>query len=293
MNRKTLATLLSVLVVTGCTLNRSDLRRETMFQTRIGGNGKVIEPKRCGLQVAIVSRPLRDADLNAVWRVADQQMINAEAHHALEVNGLRIGLITGDLPAEVDSIIKAPPPHKVEPAEFMLPDGEHAMINLCEATPMVSLLLNRQDQAVGKDYTDASGWLRVTANQEGASGVTLRFVPEIHHGPMQHSFGAVPNGGNYSPQQFMVKDSQQEETLRELAATLTLQPGQVAVVGGRPEADRSLGSFLFNQPEVHSDRLSQKVVLIWASRTTAAAAEVPKGLVPVDPPDMAAKKENR
>ena len=37
-----------------------------------------------------------------------------------------------------------------------------------------------------------------------------RAVPEIHHGPIQHSFGAIPNAGSYSPQQFMLKDGQQD-----------------------------------------------------------------------------------
>ena len=122
----------------------------------------------------------------------------------------------------------------------------------------------------------------MTAKQEGPTGVTLRFVPEIHHGPIQHGFGAVPNGGSMAPQRFMVKDGQEEETLRELAATLTLQPGQVAVLGCRPDKQRSLGTFLFTQPEVNSDRLLQKVLLIWASRTSQGLPT----LEPVDPPDM-------
>ncbi|HMB06769.1 MAG TPA: hypothetical protein VKP69_23905 [Isosphaeraceae bacterium] len=293
MDLKPLALVLAVLVVAGCTRNRAALRREALY-TRIGGGGQIIEPRRCLLQVAILTRPLRDEDLNAVWRVADPQVIPTEVRHALEVNGVRIGLITGDLPAAVEAILKAPSPHKVEPTEFILPDGAPAMVNLCESTPTASLLLNRRDRAFGKDYQDASGWLRVTANQEGPSGVALRFVPEIHHGPIQHSFGAVPNAGSYSPQQFMLKDGQQEETLRELAASLTLEPGQAAVLGGPSEHDRSLGSFLFTQPEVQSDRLNQKIVLIWAARGTlgapGAGPEAPAGLVPVDPPEMAAAK---
>ena len=142
------------------------------------------------------------------------------------------------------------------------------MLSLSESAPTASLLLCSENRAYGKDYQDASGWCRVTAKQEGPSGVTLRFVPEIHHGPIQHGFGAVPNGGSMAPQRFMVRDGQEEDTLRELAATLTLQPGQVAVLGCRPDKQRSLGTFLFTQPEVNSDRLLQKVLLIWASRTT-------------------------
>ena len=243
MNGKSLTLVLAMMAVAGCTLNRTGLRRETFLPWIIGGSdGQIIEPKRCKLQVAIVSRPMRDEAINGtVWSVVDEQTIPPETRRMLEANGLRVGLITGDLPAEVEAILKAPPPHKVEPAQFHLPDGDHTLISLCESTPQASLLLSRQGRAFGKDYSDASGWLRVTASFEGATDVKLRLVPEIHHGPVQHVFGAVPNPGTYSPQQFMLKDGQQEETLRELAATLTLQPGQVAVIGCRAEGAQTSG----------------------------------------------------
>lgn len=297
MNRKTVALVLAVLAVAGCTLNRSERPRETVMT--VGGNGRVIEPKRCGLQVAILSRTLRDKGLNAVWSEADVQAVPAEARRALEANGLRIGLISGDLPAQTDAILKAPPPRQVDPSNFDLPDGTHAMISLCESMPTASLLLSREGRAFGKDYHDASGWLRVTATQEGETGVALRFVPEIHHGPVQTSFNALPNAGNLAPQEFMREVGQQKDCLRDLSATLTVQPGQVIVVGGPAEPDRSLGSFLFTRPEANSDQLNQKIVLIWASRTSVGAGagepggapSAPKGLLPVDPPEMAAKGE--
>lgn len=288
MNRNPLALALTLMAVAGCTLNRVDLRRDALVP-RIGGGGQVIEPKRVALQVAILSRPIRDDAINsAVWSVADEQMIPPEARRMLEANGLRVGLITGELPAEVEKVLKAPAPHKVEPAQFDFPDGGFALISLCESTPQASLLLSREGRAFGKDYADASGWLRVTAGFEGAHDVTLRLVPEIHHGPIQHAFGALPNAGTLAPRQFMLKDGQQEETLRELAATLTLEPGQVAVIGCRPEGARSLGAFLFTHPEPNSDRLLQKLVLIWASRSSLGLAgaphRAPADLEPVEPP---------
>src|SRR4051812_27922595 len=282
MNPRTVAFLLAVLAVAGCTLNKSELRRDNLL-TRLGAGGQVIEPRRCALQVAILSRPLRDQALDAgLWNVADEQAVVPEVRRALEANGLRVGLITGGLPAEVESILNAPPPNKIDPSQILLPDGDHTLISTNEAMPLASLLLSRDNRAFGKDYDDASGWFRVTAKQEGPDGVSLRFVPEIHFGPVQHAFGAVSNPGTYAPQRFVVKDGQEEETLRDLAATLVLQPGQVAVLGCRPEKEQSLGTFLFTQPEVNSDRLLQKVLLIWASRSSQGLPV----LEPVDPPDM-------
>ena len=287
MNRKATTLVMAMMALAGCTLNRTDLRRDNVV-SRIGGGGQVIEPKRCHLRVAILSRPLRDEAINdGLWGVADEQAVPPELRRALEVNGLRIGLITGELPHNVDSILKAPAPHRIEPTQFEFGDGEHAMVALSEATPEVSLLLNREGRVFGKPYKEASGWFRVTANHEGSTAVKLRFVPEIHHGPIQRTFGALPNSGPLAPQQFMQKDSQQEDSLRELATTLTLQPGQVAVVGCRPDASRSLGAFLLTQPEVNSDRLLQRVVLVWASRGGLAPSSSegsPSGLVPIEPP---------
>ena len=282
MNPRIAAFVLALLAVAGCTLNKSELRRDHFL--RIGGGGQVIEPKRCALQVAILSRPLHDQALNVdIWNGVDEQELTPEVRHALEVNGLRLGLITGALPAEIDAILNAPPPNKIDPSQILLPDGDHTLVNLSAPVSLATLLLSREGRTYGKDYEDASGWFRVTAQQEGPSGVSLRFVPEIHFGPIQHAFGAVPNPGPYAPQRFMVKDGQEEDTLRDLAATLTLQPGQVAVLGCRAEKERSLGTFLFTQPEVNSDRLLQKVLLIWASRSSQG---LPTTLEPTDPPDM-------
>lgn len=285
MSRKVLVLVLAMLGVAGCALNKSNLRQEDAL-TRIGAGGQIIEPKRCHLRVAILTRPLRDEAINAkLWSVADEQVVPPETQHAMEVNGLRLGVIRGELPHEVEAVLNAPAPHKIEPSQFEFGDGEFAKIALGESTSQVSLLLNRDGRAFGRDFQDACGWYRVTAKHEGTVGIELRFEPEIAHGPVQRTFGALPSTGVYAPQQFMQQDSQKVDGFRELAATLTLQPGQVAVLGCRAEANRSLGSFLFTQPEANSDRLNQRVVLLWASRGGIGLSESkPPGLVPVEPP---------
>ena len=45
-----------------------------------------------------------------------------------------------------------------------------------------------------------------------------------------------------------------------------LEPGQVAVIGCRPEFKRSLGSFMLTQSVAHSDQRVEKLIMIWASR---------------------------
>jgi hypothetical protein len=294
MSPKRLALVAAMMAGAGCTLNRSDMRKDpaATILGRLGTSGQVIEPKRCALKVVILPRPLRDKAVEqAVWASADEQTIAPEVRRVLQANGLRVGIITGGLPAEVEGAINAPPPNKVAPAEFNLPDGANTLVTLNEPTAVASLLWSRDGHVFGKDYKDASGWFRVTANHDGPTGVALRIVPEIHHGPVLHRYDALPNNaGALNSMQFMLKDGQQEETLRELAASLTLQPGQAAVIGCDPDRRGSLGSFLFTQPENNSDRLIQKVVIIWASRTNlgepGSQPKPPDRLVPVDAPDL-------
>jgi len=303
MRPKSLALALAVVApAAGCTLNRdgsqpdapSAVARATSMIGRFagGGGGRVIEPDRCTLRVAILPRPVGDKAVNeAVWGAADEQAVPAEARRALGANGLRLGLITGDLPAPLAAALEAPPPHKVEPSTYSLPSGDGSLISLSEAAPTVSLLYNRDGRPFGKDYQDASGWVRVTATHEGADGVALRLVPEIHHGPVLRRFDTLPTPANgLNSKQFRMKDGQAEETLRDLAAGLTLRPGQVAVLGSDPARRGNLGAFLFTETEANSDRLTQKIVLIWATRASSSApasrAEPgPERLVPDDPPD--------
>jgi hypothetical protein len=296
MTRKILALVLATTAVAGCSLRGTDLRRGStsavMERIGIGSGGRVIEPKRCALKMVILPRPLRDKAVDsAVWATADEQVIAPEARRALEANGLRVGVITGGLPAEVESALNAPPPNKVDPAEFNLPDGDNTLVSLAEATPLATVILTRDGRASGKDYKDVSGFFRVTASHDGPTGVGLRIAPEIHHGPIQRRFDALPNSaGAMNTMQFGVKDGQQEETFRDLVAALTLQPGQIAVVGCDPDRRGSLGGYLFTQPEANSDRIIQKVLLIWASRSNpgepGSQPKPPADLVPVEPPDL-------
>jgi hypothetical protein len=253
--------------LSGCNPHRDQLRPENLFEQIGRQRGQIIEPRKCMLRVAILDRSFHDPSINeSVWKAADEQAIAPEARRALQVNGLRIGRITGELPPDLESVLAAPPPHKVEPITFLLDDGEPTIISISEPVDQVSLLLNREDRPYGKDYQAASGYFRVIASHDGTNGVSLRFTPEIHHGPVQRSYQPIVNAAPYVPQQFKINDGQQEETLPDLAANLVLEPGQMAVVGCRPEHQHSLGAFLFTQSDSHADQRRQKLILVWADR---------------------------
>jgi hypothetical protein len=255
-------------MIGGCTLDKDGKLPGNVF-TRIGGHsGEVIEPKRCLLKVAIISRPFGDPAVNeAIWHVADEQTVPPSVRRSWEANGLRIGRIVGELPNELEAILKdTTPQNKVNPATFFIEDGRSSLIRVSDSVEEASLLLNRDNRSFGRDFRDVSGFFRVTAQHEGRNEVSIKMTPEIQHGPIQRTFQAQPNAAAMAPQEFTINTGQQEETIRELAATMVLDPGQVAVIGSRPEQKRSLGSFMLTQAVAHSDQRLEKVILIWASR---------------------------
>jgi len=266
----TAAAVSGLLAVGGCALdkNKNGNQPGSVFN-RIGGHsGELVEPKRCLLKVAIVSRPSSDQSISkVVWRVADEQVIPPKERQAWEVNGLRVGRIMGELPLELEAALKeTAPQRKVDPSTFVVDGGEPTMLRVSDPVEQASLLLNRDNRAFGNDYKDVSGYFRVTPHHEGANLVSIRLVPEIHYGPIQRTFQALPNAAAIEPQEFRINNGQQEDTIRELATTLVLEPGQVAVIGCRPEQKRSLGTFMLTQTVAHSDQRMEKLVLIWASR---------------------------
>lgn len=264
------------LAATGCTPNRPEIRSsaaKTFASIMAAGAGEpkpgqLILPKRVRLKVAVIPRPFEDASVNeALWSTVDEQVISPEMRRSLEANGLRMGMLIGNIPAGLEAMMGASAPAKdrVAPVTVDVPDGEYTDLSAANHSKQaVSLLLNRDGRVDGKEFHDARGLIRLTATHNGMETVSLRFTPEVHHGPFKNTYGAAPNSSPFSPQQFVAKNSQEVESLRELAGTFNLKPGQVAVVGSRGKRDHSLGDFLFIQEEQNSDRLTQSVVLIWA-----------------------------
>jgi len=307
MTRTTAALALAMTALAGCNPTRSDLRRRaeevsaTVFNAPgngIGGGnanrpGRVIEPKFCRVDSAILLRPVGDKVVDeSPWNVADEQVIPGEVRQALEANGLRVGVITGALPAEILEAFKPSPPRKETPwVHIALPVGVPSPIELGGKTESVSLLLNHRGKVDGRDYRDASGRIVLTAGHSGPHDIALRLIPEIHHGAERRTIAALQNTSRFEPKEFAIKDGQQEDILRDLATSIDVKPGQTVVVGCRSGHARSLGTMLFLQPDPDGgERMLQGLLLLQAARNNDGT---PPPLRPDeeanDGPDLAVK----
>jgi hypothetical protein len=282
MKRRSMLALTVTMTLGGCTLGKQALRREFLTGQAVGPDGQMLQPRRCEFTIRTVKAPRGTPGIDgAVWQAADENAITDEdARRALEANGLRLGVITGALPPELEKILEAPPPNEVDTVQVVRGEGEGALIRLTpepEGTTQTSLLLNRQGRVGGKGYEDLRGHVRISGTHDGADAVVLRMLPELHHGPMQRRFAADATAGAFAPQQLMMKDGQEEEALHDLAASVVLRPGQVAVLGCATGLPSSLGEVLMTEPAAKGAVPQQKLVLITARReTTALQANTPR-----------------
>jgi hypothetical protein len=278
---RAMALAAGLLVLVGCTLTQSELRNKDGNSRTIIGGKRLIAPKSCLLRVAIVTRPAKDEVINTLlWQAADEQLVAPEIRRGLDANGLRIGILTGDLPKEVSALFNDRQRQKIEEISVVNPCDEPSLIALGSAQHL-SLLTSKPDQSVaGKNYEDAHGFVRMTARYADAGAVGLHIVPEVQHGPFQQLWTTAPAISPNTPREFIPKHGQQQDTFRDLAASLTLKPGQIAVLGNLPEKRGSLGDFLFSAVEPNSDRALQKVVLVWANRADSLPSAQPS-LAPV------------
>ncbi len=296
MVRKITVPALALMALAGCNPARSDLRHKaeqvtaTVFNVNSGNNrsGQRVEPKFCMLNSAIISRSVGDKVVeSSLWDVADEQSIKPELRQALEANGLRVGIITGELPADVIETFHAKAPQaETQWVHFALPDGDTTPIVINEPVESVTLLLNHGGKVDGRDYHNALGRLLITPRQSGPHDIELRVVPQIQHGERRRTIGALQTGDTFAPQEFAIKDAQQEEILRELATSLLVKPGQTLVIGCRAAQARSLGTFLCLQPEAKSDRMLQSVVLIQTGRNNDGTPPLKAVEDPTSEPDV-------
>ena len=147
--------------------------------------------------------------------------------------------------------------------------GDPTLPSISPPVEEASLLLNRDNRIFGNDYKDVSGYFRVTPQHEKAGQpcvATAGSRDSSRPNSCRTRFQALPNAAAIQTPEFSINTGQQEETIRELATKFVLDPGQVAVIGCRPEYKRGLGNFLLTQAVAHSDQRIEKLILIWASR---------------------------
>ena len=220
------------------------------------------------------------ASYENLWTEIDEQHFSPELRQNLSRNGMRIGLLGGQIPAELSRII--------EQNDSPQPSGENDGATLttiidpnCE--PMITrrhiqlaggrpieiktvpkpydvlpLLLNGANGPYGESLEQAVPILCMKAFPEPGGSVRVLVLPEIQYGQPRVNF-TTEQGAS------VMVTKPDSRTFPELTARATLNPGHMIVIGSYPNARGTLGAHFFNVEQ--NGTRQQKLVLIRLAQT--------------------------
>jgi hypothetical protein len=208
-----------------------------------------------------------------LWNEIDEQQLPVEVRQRLEANGFRVGLAAARLPPLLESLLNlgdTPPPkvdeHRVELGKEstirgwkrQVREGEPREIVVNgQQTPLsrLAVLLRNDDGEVsGEVFHKAKAIFIEKAFPQNGGRVRIELLPEIVYGDPHNEF--VPGeGGTF---EFRVQSPR--KVFDRLRIDATLSPGQILILGGRPEREGSLGSHYFTEQGPDGPR--QQLLLI-------------------------------
>jgi len=198
-----------------------------------------------------------------LWDAVDEQSVPAAVRRSLATNGLRCGIITGDLPPHVAERLAAsardgaaldgPLPGGSRQTLRLLP-GRRADVVTASPTPELVVLHEDDDGTRGETFREAGGYLEVRGWPAGGGQVRLEITPEIRHGPVRRSW--VGEEGR-----FRIEAGQTRHRFERLRVTVEVPDGGILLVGPGGDAAATVGDALFGDRAGGGSGVRQLLVL--------------------------------
>jgi hypothetical protein len=238
------------------------------------------------LELLFVRCPPDDAELrNELWSFVDEQLLDPATRGRLAANGLRVGIVTGQLPAHLaerfSGTVRADDATGNQPLateslvtrrQLRLLPGRRSEIVTASSQQELLLLEHSPDGVSGGTYHDASPLLAVVARPAADGRVTLEAVPEIRHGPIEKTW--VGEDG-----MFRLESGQKRHRLDHLAFSVTIPADAMLLVGHAGDDTATVGDRLLRDHD-RTDAAGLRLLAIRPTATTvdplfAGAAPIP------------------
>jgi len=214
-------------------------------------------PKTVPIELFFVRSDDSDPELqDALWGCVDEQVFNESQRRLLAANGLRAGVITGQLPAtlatrlqpeavpENRAAVPAAPeatPPVVKRMLRILP-GQPSDVVATKSTSELILLEHDGTGVRGTTYRDASAHFSLRVWPAADGRVRIDLAPTIRHGAMERTW--VGEDGV-----FKLETGQREQVLENLRCSTELAPDALLVVGPGGDASSTVGDAFFRDPQ--------------------------------------------
>jgi len=257
-----------------------------------GGMGQRPVAQTLPLEVFFLRCEQDHAGHDELWSRVDEQVVDETVRRRLAANGLRAGILLGQLPEPILAALEPPvsagdagPPPPVNTADAsppvvrrvlrLLPGRESELVSLKSIADLV-ILEQEEDGLRGANYTDAVPHFTLKAWPAADGRVRVDLVPVIRHGPLERSF--VGEDGA-----FRVETSQRKRVLDRLKVEVNVPADGLLIVGPAGDPGASVGDALF-RPRSHGRAETRLLALrpfapgidpMFASKPTGDAATRP------------------
>ncbi len=240
-----------------------------------------VETVSDGVQLEIISIrvPYGDEGINGdLWTDIDEQQLPPNVRRQLASNGLRAGIVSGQMPAALAQLLdSAEKPNSVSEAaasleeapvvsrqQMQLHSGWHGQIYASNTYSEIPLLTCEEGRVCGHTYSQAQCVLNTRLMSQGDRQVKLQFTPELQYGEPRKQWvaddvasvsQALNRDGVFRPQ-----SGKPKQVFQRLSFEATLAPEQMLVITTLPDRSGSLGHYFFTEQQ--ADHLQQKLVII-------------------------------
>lgn len=267
-SRRRVAICLSLVLAGGC----APWQKQPMADPAQLLRPAAASPESVTLEIFFARAPWADPQLNGpLWERIDEQQFSPELRRRLAGNGLRAGLIGGQVPAELAALMHLTdeqPRQQLEQRDvslegepavrrrlLQLRSGKRGEILASGIYPSLPLLVFDEGQVRGRTYEKAQGLFAVTATPRPDRRVELVLTPELHHGEARQQWSGSTRDGI-----IQLEMARPKETFPDLELKTLLAPGQMLVVSCLPDRPGSLGHHFFHDESGRGEE--QKVLII-------------------------------
>ena len=206
------------------------------------------------------------------WRCVDEQVVSGDARKSLLVNGIRCGLIHGQLPHELQVLLDAQRNESSPIAEITnekRPSGNEQRLQTRAGTrgkvvttdvrDTMVVLTPGQQGLTGRSLQQAQGVLSARSYPQGDGSIEIELTPEVEHGQARQKWVGQGHDGT-----FRLDTNRECLSLDHLRLKLRIQPGQTLVLGPTPDF-KGIGRQFFT--DAKSDAPEQRLILIRLAQT--------------------------
>jgi hypothetical protein len=266
--------LLVLPLVFGCATD--DPRPTTSFLGRFRSLWSGVGPDAVQMELAIVRQPSGDAYLaGELWEELDEQVVPLELRPVLQVNGFRVGTLSGGTPARLQTLLTSDATC-VEARRKAVKAGTPTFLAL---GPNQSLNVKVvQDHAPTPLELDrAQCGVSVSLRIEEDGDVLLRFEPHVQHGGEQRVLKPAEDRSDWK-----IQPSKAEEAFPRLGWEVSLARHEFLVIGGLADRPGTLGHACFFRP----DKGTQDILVIRTLKPSPDPATT-TAAKPTGPPSLA------